>query len=181
MHALRSQDDVVAPMSAISAISLRDDGISIGPLLPEDTAPLFLWMNDVAAANLDTTYRPLDWVAYKAWVDELGTSTSRTLFAVRRLNHPRMIGFVIFKDIQPVHRSAVVGVRIGSEEERGKRLGRAALALALGYAWKQLNLRRVQLQVFATNARAISCYRAAGFVEPIEQSNKVRLVHAVAD
>jgi RimJ/RimL family protein N-acetyltransferase len=156
------QSERLAP---ISAVSLRDTSVSIGPLLPEDTAALFLWLNDVAAANLDLAYRPVDWMQYKAWIDELGRSTTHTLFAIRKLTLPRIIGFVIFKNIQPVHRSADLGIRIGEESERGKGYGRSAAVLALRYGWNHLNLRRVQLQVFAHNTRAIRAYRAAGFKE----------------
>ena len=45
-------------------------------------------------------------------------------------------------------------------------------ALALKYALQNLNLHRVQLNVLATNARAIGSYRAAGFEE------EGRLTHA---
>ena len=172
MAALRSEetpDGGGAPtrpaLPPLNAVSLRSETVSIGPLLPEDTGQLFVWMNDVDAARLDLAYRPTDWLTYKAWLDELGRNQTQIVFAIRKLFAPQMLGFVVFKNIQFVHRSAELGIRIGAESERGKGLGTHALALALDYAWKHLNLHRVSLTVFAHNARAIASYRRAGFLE----------------
>ncbi len=147
----------------LSAVSLHNDSITIGPLLPNDTGALFLWLNDVKSANLDLAYRPVDWMSYNTWLTDLGKNSSQVLFAIRRVSQSKIIGFVVFKNIQPVHRSAELGVRIGSDADRGKGYGREAVKLALKYAWDHLNLNRVQLSVFANNNRAIRAYKAAGF------------------
>jgi len=164
--ALRT-DDLPEPrqLAPLTAASLRNETVTIGPLMPEDTGQLFIWLNDVDAARLDLAYRPTDWMSFKAWLDELGRSNAQMVFAIRKLFEPQIIGFVIFKNIQFVHRSADVGVRIGYEVERGKGYGKRALMLALNFAWNHLNLHRVSLTVFAHNARAIAAYRAVGFSE----------------
>ena len=158
-------------MPPLAAVSLRDEAVTIGPLLPEDTGQLFVWMNDVDAARLDLAYRPTDWLAFKAWLDELGRTNAQMVFAIRKLFEPQIIGFIIFKNIHPVHRASEIGVRIGNESERGKGYGTRALSLALRYAWNHLNLNRVSLTVFAHNARAIASYRTCGFVEEGRFSN----------
>ena len=153
------------PLAPLTSVSMRNDAVTIGPLLPEDTGQLFVWLNDVDAARLDLAYRPTDWLSFKAWLDELGRSNAQIVFAIRKLYEPQIIGFVIFKNIHQVHRSAEIGVRIGSDAERGKGYGTQALALALRYAWNHLNLHRMSLTVFAHNTRAIASYRACGFRE----------------
>jgi RimJ/RimL family protein N-acetyltransferase len=166
--ALRSDIDNIQPprpMPPLNAVSLKNDAVTIGPLLPEDTGPLFLWLNDVEAARLDLAYRPTDWLAYKVWLDELPRNSAQMLFAIRKTFEPQIVGFVVFKNIQFVHRSAEIGVRIGSESERGKGYGKRALALATNFAWNHLNLHRLSLTAFAHNARAIAAYRAVGFKE----------------
>lgn len=147
----------------LAAVSLRNDIITIGPVLPDDTGALFLWLNDVESANLDLTFRPVDWMSYNTWLTDLTSNSSHVLFAIRRVSQTRIIGFVMFKNIQPIHRWAELGVRIGSDADRGKGYGRDAIKLALKYAWNHLNLNRVQLSVFANNNRAILAYKAAGF------------------
>jgi [ribosomal protein S5]-alanine N-acetyltransferase len=46
---------------------------------------------------------------------------------------------------------------------RGQGLGREITRLALSWAFGPLGLHRVELEVVASNLRAISCYRACGF------------------
>ena len=168
MAALRSTaaNKPAAPqIPPVNAVSLKNDVVAIAPLMPEDTGQLFVWMNDVDAARLDLAYRPTDWMTFKAWLDELARTNTQILFAIRKLFEPQIIGFVVFKNIQSVHRSAEIGLRIGYEGERGKGYGKRALLLALIYAWNHLNLHRVSLTVFAHNARAIAAYRSVGFTE----------------
>jgi diamine N-acetyltransferase len=137
--------------------------ISLGPFVPEDCAAVFCWMNDVAAARLDFAYRPVDMMAHQQWWQGLGKDPSKVVFAIRKLGDPTVIGFVQIAAINPVHRSAEMGIRIGDEINRGQGCGAEALRLALDFSWSHLNLNRVQLTVFGHNARAIGAYRAAGF------------------
>jgi ribosomal-protein-alanine N-acetyltransferase len=137
--------------------------VSIGPLVPDDFGPLFLWANDVAAARLDFTYRPVDLVSHQKWWENIGGDTSRVVFAIRTLNQPTIVGYVQISNINAVHRSADLGIRIGAEANRSKGYGKEALRLALMHCWNHLNLNRVQLLVFKHNARAIKAYHANGF------------------
>lgn len=156
---------VPASGHSLTAVSLKDDLVSIGPVLPNDLGAIFTWMNDPTAAALDFAWRPVDTNAFKSWMDRLAVDTTQVLFAIRRLPHPAIVGFVLLKNIQPVHRSAELGIRIGAETDRGQGLGQRATILALDYAWRTLNLHRVSLTTLAHNARAIASYRQAGFEE----------------
>jgi RimJ/RimL family protein N-acetyltransferase len=149
----------------VSTVSPHNDKVSIGPVLAEDVASLFVWFNDSRAAQTDMPYRPVDSLGFKEWLDQNLSLTTQILFVIRSLQPARTVGFVLFKNFQPVFRSAELGVRIGREKDRGKGHGSAATELALEYAWNDLNLRRVSLTVFAGNDRAIAAYRKAGFRE----------------
>lgn len=153
-------DGKIAPLTALS---LRGRVVTIGPVIPEDTGALFLWLNDVESASLDLPYRPTDWMTYNSWLADFAKNPSQVIFAIRRIVEPRIIGFLGFTKIHPVYRSADIGMRIGYEADRGKGYGKDALNLALKYAWNHLNLNRVQLSVFESNRRAIRAYSAAGF------------------
>jgi RimJ/RimL family protein N-acetyltransferase len=137
--------------------------VSLGPLVPDDFGPLFCWANDVAAAKLDFSYRPVDLIAHKQWCENVGHDNSKVVFAIRKINTTPIIGYVQIININSVHRSADLGLRIGAEVNRGNGFGKEALQLALGYCWNCLNLNRVQLIVFKHNERAIRAYRAVGF------------------
>ena len=150
--------------NALGGVSPSDGVVSIGPIQQRDLENLFVWLNDARAAALDLPYRPLDCLAFRDWLDRLPRETSQILFAIREVGRPDMIGFVLFKNFQPVYQTAELGVRIGAESDRGKGFGTRAVRLALDYAWKVLNLHRISLQVLAHNERAIVSYLRAGFV-----------------
>lgn len=137
--------------------------ITIGPLIPEDFAPLFCWINDVAAAGLDFAYRPVDMMTHRQWWDSLGKDATKVVFAIRKTTEPFIIGYVQINAINSVHRSAELGIRIGEEKNRGQGYGKEALRLAVDFCWNHLNLNRVQLIVFKHNDRAIGAYKAVGF------------------
>ena len=153
-----------AASRVIALVSPHDGHVAIGPALPDDLGALFLWLNDAAAARTDMPYRPLDCAAFKQWMDNQ-TVSGHVLFVIRTLAPSRAVGFVDFKNFNLVFRSAELGVRIGTEKDRGMGYGSRAIALALAHAWNSLNLHRVSLTVFADNDRAISAYRRAGFCE----------------
>jgi RimJ/RimL family protein N-acetyltransferase len=137
--------------------------ITIGPLVPDDFGPLFCWINDVAAARLDFAYRPVDMMTHQHWWDGLGKDPAKVVFAIRRTADTTIIGYVQITGINPVHRSAELGIRIGEEKNRGQGYGKEAIRLAVDFCWNHLNLNRVQLIVFKHNLRAIGAYKAVGF------------------
>jgi ribosomal-protein-alanine N-acetyltransferase len=137
--------------------------IQIGPITVLDSEPLFRWFNDPQAARTDFAWRPVDGLSHQKWLASLGTDPSQIWFAIRRHGHPAIIGYVILRGISAVHRSAELGVRIGDEADRARGIGKEAARQVLQFAWKTLNLNRVQVSVFAGNEPALRLYAALGF------------------
>jgi len=137
--------------------------ISLGPIVPADFQFLFRWADDLEAAGLNEAYRPAVWKNQEELWFHVGKDASRVFFAIRKLGTQPIIGYVQILNIDPVHRSASIGLRIGDEAERNKGYGRDALALAVAFCWNHLNLSRISLTVFATNERAIRLYSSFGF------------------
>jgi len=136
--------------------------ITLGAFVPDDYAAMYCGANDVAAAKLDGAFRPVNLRDVIASC-EVGKDMSRVMLAIRQQVDPKIIGYVNIHNISTVHRSADIGIRIGSENHRGRGFGKEALAMALNYCWNHLNLERVGLVVFRHNARAIAAYSACGF------------------
>jgi [ribosomal protein S5]-alanine N-acetyltransferase len=137
--------------------------VVLGPILPVDIPSLFAWSDDLDDARLNEPYRPLNWHRQEAyWMNAEGDA-SRVFFAIRSRSAPEIIGYVQIRDIHPIHRSAVIGLRIGEARARGQGFGGEALQLAIRYCRDHLNLTRLTLSVFARNDRAIALYRSAGF------------------
>jgi RimJ/RimL family protein N-acetyltransferase len=137
--------------------------ISLGPIVPADFPSLFCWANDADAMRFDAPYRPVDLMQHTQWCENIGKDQSMVVFAIRKLTDPALVGYVKISNINPIHRCADFGIRIGCEPNRGQGYGKEATALAVDFCWNHLNLNRVQLVVFAHNERAHRTYAATGF------------------
>ena len=84
-------------------------------------------------------------------------------FTLRTLEEDRLIGFVNLMDIHWSHGDCWVGIGLGDSAYWGKGYGTDAMRVILRYAFRELNLHRVTLGVFAYNLRAIRSYEKAGF------------------
>ena len=136
--------------------------ITLGAFVPDDYGAMYCWANDTAAATLDGAFRPANLRDVIASC-ETGNDASRVMLAIRQRTDPKIIGYINIHNVNAVHRSAELGMRIGDERNRGQGFGKEALAMALSYCWDHLNLERVGLVVFRHNARAIAAYSACGF------------------
>src|SRR5688572_11843911 len=146
------------------AVSDRPDTrVRLSSIRPEDSETLFRWINDPETVRFNAAYKPVHWAGHEEWCRSLGASANKQVFAIRLKD--RLIGVVQLIDIDPVHRSAELTIRIGEAADRGCGYGPEAIRLATQFAWRDLNLHRVWLRVFADNARAIAAYKKAGFVE----------------
>lgn len=76
-----------------------------------------------------------------------------------------IIGICALFGVDPIGRTAELGIGIGDKEYWGQGYGREAIGLLVDYAFRLLNLRRVFLRVHGRNERAIRAYRACGFIE----------------
>ena len=85
------------------------------------------------------------------------------LFVVHTLIDDKTIGFVELDGFNWAARCAWVGIGIGDPDYRGKGFGTDAMKVLLHYAFRGLNLNRVNLNVFEFNKRAIASYEKCGF------------------
>ncbi|CAG0940453.1 diamine N-acetyltransferase [Anaerolineae bacterium] len=84
-------------------------------------------------------------------------------FMIRARADDRLIGFVGLGGISWTHGDAWIGIGIGEREYWGKGYGTDAMRTLLQFAFAELNLHRVSLNVFEYNPRAIRSYEKAGF------------------
>lgn len=84
-------------------------------------------------------------------------------FVIQTLGDDRKIGMINLAGFNWHVRSAWVGIGIGVREFWGKGCGTDAMKIILRYGFTQLNLNRIQLDVFSYNQRGIKSYEKAGF------------------
>jgi RimJ/RimL family protein N-acetyltransferase len=106
--------------------------------------------------SLDTDYarpRPEREFGPEAYSQAAGPNSVE--FRLRTLEDDRLIGFVALHTIEWNNRAASLAIGIGEAAYRGKGYGTEALRLILRYAFDELNLERVGLDVIANNEAAI--------------------------
>lgn len=89
---------------------------------------------------------------------------SNFFFHIRTVPDNRLIGMVGLDGVSWTHGDTFLGIGIGERECWSKGYGTEATELVLRYAFTELNLYRVSLNVFEYNSRAIRCYEKVGFV-----------------
>ena len=73
------------------------------------------------------------------------------------------IGSCQLTNINYVHRSAELQIRIGRSDYQNKGAGSEAVRLLIQHGFDKLELHRIMLHVFSTNLRAIHVYKKNGF------------------
>jgi len=81
----------------------------------------------------------------------------------------RHIGSIGLHRIAPENRNGELGITIGEKDCWSRGYGTDAIVTLLRFAFGEMNLHRVELHVYADNARGIACYRKCGFVEEVRQ------------
>jgi RimJ/RimL family protein N-acetyltransferase len=84
-------------------------------------------------------------------------------FLIRRLEDDLILGDITLGGLRWNNREAFVGIGIGDREHWGKGYGTDAMQILLRYAFTELNLERVSLEVFDYNPRGLRSYEKAGF------------------
>jgi RimJ/RimL family protein N-acetyltransferase len=128
-----------------------------------DAPQLFGWINDREQVLFNAPYAPVHERQHAKWFDALETRRDAVIFGIRRRPRSRLIGVCQLLSISPVHRSAELQIRIGNPAARDHGLGTQAVRSLVDFAFRDLNLHRVSLHVFATNTRAIRAYEKCGF------------------
>lgn len=86
-------------------------------------------------------------------------------FFIRKKDDDKLLGTIALFRLEWNNRTAYLSIGIGDKEHRGKGYGTEAISLMLRYAFCELNLHRVTLDVISNNPAGIRCYQKVGFVE----------------
>lgn len=86
-------------------------------------------------------------------------------FAIKLNETDKMIGLLEIDGISHSNRFAWISIGFGDYTQRGKGYGFEALSLATEFAFNELNLERLQLNVLSYNLAAIRLYEKIGFVK----------------
>lgn len=103
--------------------------------------------------------------ASKKWYEKevLELPPNNYLFEIHSLQDDHLIGDIGLDGIRWMHGDCFVGIGIGERNYWGRGYGTDAMRVILRFAFRELNLHRVTLNVFSYNPRAIRSYEKVGF------------------
>jgi RimJ/RimL family protein N-acetyltransferase len=130
-----------------------------------DAADIARWSNDgVFERLLDSDpAKPRLPATVKEWIEKQEPRNNSYAFAIRTLTDDRLIGEAELDGIQWPHGDGWIGIGIGAREDWNKGYGTDAMNILLRFAFSELYLHRVSLNVFGYNQRAMRCYEKVGF------------------
>jgi RimJ/RimL family protein N-acetyltransferase len=131
---------------------------------PEDYAVFARWSHNPDYLRLldADPAKPHSAKSFEEWEKEVtGPNTYR--FRIRLHEDDSLIGFVAL-DVNWANQNGFLAIGIGEPTAWGKGYGTEAMTLLLNYAFNELSLHRVGLNVISTNERAIALYEKLGFV-----------------
>ncbi|UVT16833.1 MAG: GNAT family N-acetyltransferase [Nitrospira sp.] len=125
---------------------------------------MFKWINHREEVLLNAPYKPVSETQHQTWFESIQQRSDLVVFGIRVRKNDKLIGSCQLHGIHPIHRTAELQIRVGDASARNSGNGTEAIHLLLNFAFKDLNLHRVHLHVFATNTMAIRAYEKVGFV-----------------
>jgi diamine N-acetyltransferase len=111
----------------------------------------------------DGDWRPVPLAAFEKEYDKHLSDEEKAWFVIEV--DGKVVGETGLHHRDRRSRVSAFGIGIYDPEYVGQGHGREAIALLLDWAFRIQNYERIWLDTWATNERAIRCYKAVGFVE----------------
>ncbi len=134
--------------------------------IQRDYLPCYVeWLNDwevrrFLAATLPHPYTMQD---EEEWFNRQREERDARHFAILTRAECRLIGNCGLHQIDWSSHHATLGIFIGDKNFWGRGFGTDATRVLLRYGFEEVNLHRIELQVFSFNQRAIRVYDKCGF------------------
>jgi RimJ/RimL family protein N-acetyltransferase len=134
-------------------------------LTKEDLPQVARWFRDAGLLRLwnADAAKPVSEADLLKHLEEVDKKQNAFGFAIRPLEGDTLLGYVELDDILWSHQAGWLAIGIGDRANWGQGYGHEAMTLVLDFAFRELNLHRVQLTVFEYNERAIALYEKLGF------------------
>jgi len=151
---------------------LKGERVTLRPIQREDLKRLHELNQNVDLVLLgDGEWSPIPFAAFEKAFEKRLEDHDHVKFAIEA--DGKLIGDIQLQDRDRRSRVAGVGMAIYDRKYLGRGYGREALALLVDWAFRIQNYTRLWLNTWATNERAIRCYRAVGFVEEGRQRRQI--------
>jgi len=132
----------------------------------EDLERVLGWINDREVTRFLAARYPFSRAQEEDWIDRVSKQppSEGLVLAIELLADSRHIGSIGLHDVHWEDCHASLGIMIGEKDCWGQGYGSDAIVTLLRFAFDEMNLHRVTLDVLTDNDRAIASYRKCGFV-----------------
>ncbi len=136
------------------------------------------WFNDPEVRQYLLAFAPMSRAQEERWFENKLNRGDDYLFAIEASTDGGWvhIGNAGLHNLDWKNRAVEFGIVLGEKEYWGKGFGTAATKAMLHFAFGELNMNRVELEVFDFNTRARRAYEKAGF--QLEGTRRQRLHQA---
>lgn len=124
------------------------------------------WRNDPELIeNLGAQFRYINLEVDEKWFDNYMSNRGNAVrCAITENDDGTILGLISLVSLDYVNQSAELHIMIGNSQNQGKGIGTFAVKTMLKHAFNNINLRRIELSVLASNKRAQHLYEKVGFV-----------------
>lgn len=140
--------------------------VRLAPRSREDIPIYTRWFQDYEVQRLLSpgVLVPMSSEAETAWYERSLNDENSYHFAIRALADDRLLGNCSLFGIDQKNRLATFGNVIGEKDCWGQGYGSDATRTIVRFGFLELNLNRIQLDVYDYNKRAIRAYEKVGFL-----------------
>jgi RimJ/RimL family protein N-acetyltransferase len=146
---------------------LLGNRVRLRPITVADAPQMFAALNDQTSMRLTGTQATFTFKQVERYCAQIAQAADRADYAITLHSDDTAtyIGEVVLNEIDFENRAANFRIALNSEENFGKGYGSEATRLILDYGFRQLNLHRIELEVYDFNPRAQHVYEKVGFVK----------------
>jgi RimJ/RimL family protein N-acetyltransferase len=149
-------------MTLITSNLFHGELVKLSAIREEDAAIMAKWGEDSEyLRNVDTDIALP--VTKEQYENEGESDPNEAYFRLRTIESDKLIGFVVIHRIEWNNQAGLLAIGIGDSKNHSKGYGSDALKLILRFAFHELNLNRVGLDVIEYNKKAIHAYEKVGF------------------
>jgi RimJ/RimL family protein N-acetyltransferase len=132
----------------------------------EDAERCYRWMNDPNIVRTLKTRYPIAFVSETEWLERaMHPGTDERHFAIERKDDRTHIGNASIHEIDWVSRTGWFGLFIGEPAAWNRGFGSDAIRASVRFAFDDMNLEKLRINVFDYNDRAKHVLETLGFVQ----------------
>ena len=143
---------------------LQGNTILLRPIRVEDAGALFASLDDKEVDRLTGTQQTFTLEQIQNFYATVGEADDRADYAIiPKTDSTQTVGEVVLNEIDWTNRSSSFRIALFGQQFFGKGYGTEATELIIQYGFENLDLHRIELEVYDFNPRAARVYEKVGF------------------